>query len=257
MTNPDVTCLLQGRLGNNLFQVAATAAYAKRHGRSWAVPFGYGISPELYDFGLPLTDATADRVVWQPPVFGYHDIPYYPPGTRLILFGYYQSHRHFSDCTDYIREIFPLPDVPMIDAVSLHVRRGDYVVYPETCPPLALDYYAAATKVFTDRGQCQFLVFSDDLNWCRENLLRCNDKAHFNIFGSSNLRLNLATMAACRDHIIANSTFSWWGAWFNRKLRLVVCPRHEDWFNRNVHHDMSQLYPPDWMQIPAPHDLPN
>ena len=256
MSDPDVTCLLQGRLGNNLFEVAATAAYAKRHGLSWAVAPGYGHSPELYDFKLPLTEAFYGRTVYNPPVFGYHEIPPYPPGTRLVLFGFYQSHRYFADCVDYIRDLFVLPDVPMIDVVSLHVRRTDFVVYRETCPPLALDYYAAATKVFTDRGQCDFLVFSDDLHWCRENLPRCNDKARFLIFGHSNLRLNLATMAACRDHIIANSTFSWWGAWFNRKLRLVVCPRHQDWFNHRVTHDMSELYPPDWMQIPAPHEPP-
>lgn len=256
MIDPDVTCFLQGRLGNNLFQVAATAAYAHRHGLSWAVPSGYNHSPEIYSFGMPVTDLSAGppRTLWKPPAFSYSEIPKQPPG-RLILSGYFQSHRYFADCVDYIRSIFVLPDVPMIDAVSIHVRRGDFVFYPETCPPLGLDYYARATKVFTDRGQCTFLVFSDDLNWCRDNLPRCNDRAHFNLFGNSNLRLNLATMAACRDHIIPNSTFGWWGAWFNRKLRLVVCPRHEDWFNHAVSHNMSELYPPDWMQIPAPHEV--
>ena len=164
---------------------------------------------------------------------------------NIRLQGYWQSELYFQEIKDEIRNEFRLAREPdaenrlmlekMRDAesVSLHVRRGDYVRNPEvgrihgTCGP---DYYQAAIEQIMSRvSRPVFYVFSDDPSWTRENIRTpapCTFVTHN--LGRRDVE-DLRLMSHCRHHIVANSSFSWWGAWLGTNLeKQIIAPRR--WF---------------------------
>lgn len=135
--------------------------------------------------------------------------------------------------------------------MSLHVRRGDYVSDARTHATLgvcSLDYYRAAVRYIADHVEApEFFVFSDDIAWAQANLELghpCHYVDHNRGAESYN---DMRLMSLCRHHIIANSSFSWWGAWLNpRADKVVVAPAR--WFaggNRVV----DDLFPPGWVRL--------
>ena len=180
----------------------------------------------------------------------------------VYLDGYWQSDQYFSDITETIRNeavvTEPLAgrnaEIAQIingcEAVSLHIRRGDYIADPVvnqvhgTC---GLDYYARAVEYVAGRvSRPVFFLFSDDPAWVHKNLSLAhplyivdhNDIAH----GYEDMRL----MSLCRHHIIANSSFSWWGAWLNpKKDKIVIAPSR--WFNCDI--QSSDIIPGSWVRI--------
>lgn len=182
------------------------------------------------------------------------------------LHGYFQSERYFADHAPAIRTEFTpraapdaanaalLGEITASTSVSVHVRRGDYVRNPRfnalhgTCPP---EYYASAAARMAGRlKDAVFYVFSDEPDWARKNLslpgaVRVVDH---NTGGPASEDLRL--MSACRHHIIANSTFSWWGAWLNpRPDKKVIAPAR--WFAREGHEN-PDLLPASWLRLAAP-----
>ena len=181
----------------------------------------------------------------------------------LYMEGYWQSERYFGDIAAELRhELTPTEPISpanapiaesirSVEAVSLHVRRGDYVSRPETnhfhgtCSP---DYYRDAVALIKSRlAAPHVFVFSDDFAWARENLgfdvpttfVEANSPAD----GFRDMQL----MSLCRHHIIANSSFSWWGAWLNPSAdKIVIAPRQ--WF-RAAANDVSTLLPDGWIKL--------
>ena len=162
-----------------------------------------------------------------------------PASARLV--GYWQSEKYFEDHADVIRADFafqdPLDDrnaacareIADVTAVAVHVRRGDYVTDPGAralLGALPLDYYVAAAGVIRDRARdVRFFVFSDDPAWCRANL-DLGDPTTFVTHNQGRGHDDLRLMTLCRHHIIANSSFSWWGAWLGQSEgQIVVAPR--------------------------------
>lgn len=246
----DVTLKFAGRLGNNMFQVAAAAAHAKRWGLTWAIPKCY--PTDIYRFNLPVTDDGPERTCpWIEPGFHYYPIPRTDSRTPHCLHGFYQSYRYFEDCADYIRDLFKLASVDRQRLVSLHVRRGDFVSHGDCFRVLPLYYYQNAVQVFTARGFKDFLVFSDDPLWCARHLPSVMPNVNFQFSTVNGAYDALSRMAACAGHIIANSTFSWWAAWLNHGA-TVVCPHRRDWFGpQYAKANMDDLYPPWWLQLQA------
>ena len=181
---------------------------------------------------------------------------------NLFLDGYWQSEQYFGD-NKALREDFKFKNQLSVDdelekivnsssSVSLHVRRGDYVgntVYAQ----LDESYYASAMEMISKQVENPvFLVFSDDLNWA-ENSLLASLKLKYNIvfFKTENgsPMQDLQTMARCRHNIIANSSFSWWGAWLNNNSsKIVVYPNR--WYTdpkTNSEH-IAQM-PKDWFAV--------
>lgn len=186
-------------------------------------------------------------------------------GTVRYLDGYWQSEVFFRDFSDEIRGEFCFPIhtsrqnraiqemIEGTNSVSLHVRRGDYVNNPKanavhgTSP---LNYYRGAIERFRSAlSDPRFFVFSDDISWCRENLghlLSPADQFVCNNVGNSSFR-DMQLMSSCDHHILANSTFSWWGAWLNRSdKKVVVAPRI--WFN-DGRREAPGLIPSSWIRI--------
>jgi hypothetical protein len=189
-------------------------------------------------------------------------------GPDTELFGYFQSERYFSSIADEIRtclqprEPFGMEAQATADRiaeselpVSIHVRRGDYVASAETARvhgTLDLDYYRKALDLIerSAGGRITLFVFSDDAA-AATDLLRSYSGEMIEVRGDPDRPWeDMALMTRCRHHVIANSSFSWWGAWLNPSPdKIVIAPRA--WFapailrKRNV----RDLCPPDWTLI--------
>lgn len=189
----------------------------------------------------------------------------------VYLEGYFQCENYFSDCLAPLLREFSLSAGPAAEVVSLgqnidelrnpvslHVRRGDYVsdvgvsALHNIC---TVDYYQRAMAEIKGRiGECSLVVFSDDVAWVRENLLLGSEV--FYVSGGqtpTGERLTapqeLVLMSRCRHHIISNSTFSWWGAYLNRRAdKIVVAP---GLWNRSKIHSHKNILPPSWLQLPV------
>lgn len=183
----------------------------------------------------------------------------------VYLDGYWQSERYFSNIADLLRQEFMLK-VPLdvaneqmsaqiretgASAVSLHIRRGDYVNNPQTAQYhgiCSLDYYRAAVDYIASRvSEPHFFVFSDDHAWVTDNFRLKHAVTLVDVNGADRGVCDMALMKACRHHIIANSSFSWWGAWLNPSVeKIVVAPAR--WFNQATQ-DTRDLIPPEWMRL--------
>ncbi len=193
-------------------------------------------------------------------------------GDNAYLDGFWQSWKYFDDVADSIRKDFTLKNslsdrakkiadaMQQVNAVSVHVRRGDYVsnatlqrnygVCSETY------YHKAIDAMYAQVENPVFFVFSDDIAWIKSHQsLFSRSQEHENknpkIFYVSDYHLpdyeELMLMASCKHHIIANSSFSWWGAWLDsNKEKIVIAPKV--WFKKKslVPKD---LLPPSWIQF--------
>jgi len=184
-----------------------------------------------------------------------------PDDTNLD--GYWQSERYFKGIEEIIRSELCVKaaaddinlkfaaDIRAVNAVSLHVRRGDYAScaelreYHGLCTP---DYYQNAVRFISSRVTSPiFFVFSDEPCWVKENLSLEAPMIVISHNGTERGEEDLRLMSLCRHHIIANSSFSWWGAWLNpNRQKIVIAPRR--WFN---HPGIvtTDLIPPEWIQI--------
>ena len=182
----------------------------------------------------------------------------------VYLHGYWQSQKYFVDCADRIRADFTITTPPtannaaLLDriratpAISLHVRRGDYASNPAItrvhglCSP---DYYARAVDhVAASMTQAPVIfVFSDDPDWAEANLAFGFETVIVRGNTAQTSHEDLRLMSACRHHIIANSSFSWWGAWLNPSVdKIVVAPGN--WF-ADPKMQNPDICPPSWMRI--------
>lgn len=184
-----------------------------------------------------------------------------PAETYLV--GYWQNEGYFRDVAAQIRAELALRHPPGgsnaealaaiagCTAVSLHVRRGDYVTNKAAnavhgvCPP---DYYRRAVALIAGRvADPHFFVFSDDVPWVRANLPIGGPVTYLDHNGPDAAHEDLRLMRACKHHIIANSTFSWWGAWLSDQPgKIVVAPRR--WMN-DPGYDAADLVPADWLRL--------
>jgi hypothetical protein len=125
---------------------------------------------------------------------------------------------------------------------SVHIRRGDYLRFPNDHPTLLNDYYFKSFDKM--KKNTKFIVFSDDITWCKDNIKGNN---MFYIEDETDY-VNLILMSLCKHNIIANSSFSWWGAWLNKnKNKKVIAPKI--WFGPNKNLNTKDLIPNKWITI--------
>lgn len=181
----------------------------------------------------------------------------------LYLDGYWQSPKYFESIRSTLLEDFTLR-APMSSSaesmarrmraspsVSVHIRRGDYVANPKVAAsygPCTEAYYKrAAAEITKHVAHPTWFVFSDDIDWVKENL----DFPGTVIYVSgeaANDQEELLLMAACSHNVIANSSFSWWGAWLNQNPdKMVVAP--SPWFDTRQK-DHADILPSSWTHIP-------
>lgn len=182
---------------------------------------------------------------------------------QVYLDGYWQSEQYFVSIRPLLLQEFSLKAAPTAGflrladqirarrAVSIHIRRGDYVADQTTQQVhgvCSLEYYQQAVRELASHfDQLEFYVFSDDITWAEANLRL----PHPMVFMGQAQQLKnyeeLLLMSLCRHNIIANSTFSWWGAWLNQHPdKRVIAPAK--WFN-DPEKDASDLVPVAWNRI--------
>lgn len=242
-----------GRFGNQLFQVAAAVALARRNGdeaifHRWE--YGNRFANQVFQ-----SDKVRVDHIWKEPSFTFTEIPY---RMNLSLEGYFQSERYFADCADEIRRIFkPSDDITAyldenhaglseVTTCSIHVRRTDYLRLSQYHTPQSMRYYRPAMKMIQDfEPDVLFVIFSDDIGWCRKQF---KSNSAFRFIEDEDDEVDFFLMTRCDHHIIANSSFSWWGAWLNDKTgKLVVAP--SKWFGYAASHKTDDLYAKGWMII--------
>jgi hypothetical protein len=179
------------------------------------------------------------------------------------LSGYYQSPKYFNNYRDKIIDLFSLDDIynerigkiykniknNFNETVSLHVRRGDYLKLSHFHTNIVKKYYDEAMNYFSDSILC--VIFSDDIEWCKANFNYKNMFFVENIYLDSlpNDVIELKLMNLCDNNIIANSSFSWWGAWLNTNInKKVIAPKR--WFEDDVKNDeIKDIYDTEWIII--------
>jgi len=254
-----ISTKLMGGLGNYMFQISAAFAISLRDNKE--------LICETYDTQVPqkpvqtyennlfrkvkFTSEHIAHIPYGEPKFSFSEIPFIEGNMRL--YGYFQSEKYFRNYRKEVLELFDLnqeiqekiqekyQEVLSKNPTSLHVRRGDYVWLNDYHANQQVSYYQEATNLIGSEEH--YLIFSDDISWCEENLNFIKNKT----FVKDNLDYeDLFLMSFCSNHIIANSSFSWWGAWLNKnENKKVVAPKQ--WFGKsNSHLETTDLYCEKW-----------
>ncbi|MFV8392951.1 alpha-1,2-fucosyltransferase [Flavobacterium sp. LB2P6] len=183
----------------------------------------------------------------------------------VYLKGYFQSYKYFMGYEDFIRQLFSFPvdklneinkglliKIKSLKTIAIHIRRGDYVsdkITTEYHGSCSLDYYLEAIKLLTSKNKDFTLVFfSDDSDWVKEQF---NDLPYSKIVVDHNKGeyswRDMLLMSSCSHNIIANSSFSWWAAWFNENPeKKVIAPK--EWF-KTKDLNTQTLLPEEWIKI--------
>ena len=178
--------------------------------------------------------------------------------SNLYYIGYWQSYKYFSSIESELRKIFTFPNsiidnynknlsdvILSSNSVRLHIRRGDYVgnsIYENIA---TLDYYQRALD-YMDKNvlNMKLFLFSNDVEWCLNNLnlKNCTVVSHNT---GTNSFWDMYLMSSCKHNIIANSSFSWWGAWLNTNPgKIVISPKR--WINDN-RVNIDDIIPETWI----------
>lgn len=233
-----ITTVLQGRTGNNFYQIAMLVAYAKRHGLLYHIPQA---SPHRHDKKMPfiiqgMCEKGSCVDYYEPMQDGqavYVDIP---KMDNVCFRGYWQSFKYIDDQRDEILKAFNMPWKLIKGVVSIHVRRTDFIML-KAFSVMPGSYYKKCIEYFMQRGYMSFYVFSDDIPWCSEffNQSRFKDCEFTFIVGNTDVD-DLVYMSCCEHNITANSSFSFVGAWLNQNPdKIVLCPPKKDmWYNRDM-----------------------
>ena len=279
-----LTCYLQGGLGNQLFQIFTTIAYALNHKKVFMFTNKHRLdaarSTYWTTFLAPLAKFTKDvnynhsgllKLVEKE--FAYNELPYVN-GDNILLCGYFQSEKYFAPHAHNIMKLINLADqkarvklktnleqkyhFAYAQTISLHIRRGDYKKLPDHYPLLSYAYYQAALAHIVAASRVPVntvLIFCeqpdvDDISPLLEQLKQKYPQLTFRFieFNISDWE-QLLLMSLCQHNIIANSSYSWWGAYFSSKLDKIVC-YPANWFGTKLQqHNTKDLCPAHWVKI--------
>lgn len=191
-------------------------------------------------------EVNTDTMIFKKEVFQYEN---------MYLYGFWQSEKYFSDIRNILLSEFNFPEInddKNMDilkkiqqhiSVSIHVRRGDYVT--SIFPTMTKDYYQRAMDYFFKKySNVFFVVFSDDISWAKKYISFKNG-IFVNWNNGKESYKDMQLMSLCNHNIIANSSFSWWGAWLNRNEdKEIIAP--SKWF---YHRKTPDIYCPGWIII--------
>ncbi len=258
-----------GQLGNQMFQIASLRGIAANRGYNYCFPIHQHVTVDALgnnlriDIQNPFTlqninplnvqAIDPDRPVVNEDGFHFNEGIFNECPDWVDLRGFFQTEKYFAHVKDMIREMFTFrpeildPARQMIESlnkvpVALHIRRGDFLRNSGNHHNLSIDWYGRALDKINLDGR-QVVIFSDDPDWCREQQV-FGDDDKFLVSESNNHYTDLALMSLCSGHIIANSTYSWWGAWL-ADSKEVIAPAK--WFGPdNEHLSIEDLYCDHW-----------
>ena len=270
-----ITTHLMGGLGNQLFQIFTTIAYALEHKTAFRFPNVYELSvgTTRYTYWTTFLKSMAKFLeapdslqypIWNEPSFKYTKIPFYE---NIKLYGYFQSPKYFEN---QAASIFKLLQIEQQreelrtnfneiigkeerETISMHFRIGDYKAIQHCHPVMPISYYMNALSLFISSKKYTVLYFCEDVDKNDVNpIIQKLEKTFKNmqfircppVFADWQQML---LMSLCSHNIIANSTFSWWGAYFNTNKEKIVC-YPDTWFGPAIPHDVTDLFPEEWIR---------
>lgn len=280
-----ITCNLMGGLGNQLFQIFTTLSYAIRSGNIFVfadfktLGTNETIIRQTYwdSFLLSLKPFTRNLFPKCKTInekkFSYEDIKLSEIKNQdILLYGYFQSYKYFQNEFITICKLIKLADMKynllqtkseytytsgfLYHTVSIHFRLGDYKKVQHCHPLMTYDYYEKALSYIVSQNKkimnvlyfCEeedLLDVSVTINQLKENFsslnfTRCSNKLED--------WEQMLLMSLCKNNIIANSSFSWWGAYFNLNEDKIVCYPSK-WFGPSINNDTKDMFPPEWIKI--------
>jgi len=253
-----------GRLGNQMFQYAALKGIAANHGYNICIPQSQKQNEwtdhqlnnafkmsSLTSLNYQYIDSNRPTVVEE--TFTFNENIFNTCPDWVTIQGFFQSEKYFKHIRNDLLKDFEFHDEILEPTkktisywkhpIALHIRRTDYITNPNHTS-LELDYYETALKEFDSNDE--IIIFSDDPQWCMEQSLFDSDRFMVSETGSN--YMDLCLMSLCSGHIIANSSFSWWGAWMSSSNH-VIAP--SGWFkgSNNEHLDTKDIIPNNWTMI--------
>jgi hypothetical protein len=275
-----ITCNLKGGLGNQLFEIFATMSYAIDSDHIFYFKSTYALNNGVtkrhtYWHGLliflrkHLTDSIYNHnmKIVREKSFSYEELPITTLLDNIILDGYFQSHKYFEK--NY-KQIYDLLQFEVLkkkatmkynynykEFVSMHFRQGDYKNLQDTHPILTYKYYENSLKEIlkkTNNNLQKVLFFCEKedneeidkiIGELKKTIKNC---AFIKVTDNVEDWQQLLLMSACSHNIIANSSFSWWGAYLNTNPKKIVC-YPEIWFGPKAPNDTSDLFPESWTKI--------
>jgi hypothetical protein len=259
-----ITSYLQGGLGNQMFQIAAAYVLSKKLNVDCAFNFNMCYTPAQGNTSDKYSDNIFKNIKnenidlnsfkrYMQPKFSYNELPMVD---NIMLIGDFQSEKYFDGYSEEVKSLFYFDklDMQMVKEyleseikikdkiTSIHVRRGDYLTKPNFHPTCGLEYYKKAIEILDD-GNTDFIFVSDDIKWCRDNFK--GDNIFYSPF--TNELYDLYLLMNCNNHIIANSSFSWWGAYLCGQDNKVVSPKI--WFGPEGPQDTEDIYLDNWIKL--------
>ena len=258
-----------GNLGNSMFQLASTIGIAASKNYEVKLPrhetyfdTHYNCNNvsifDGFDIDIPvLTTSDYENIkhVYREPYFHFSsDIYNIKDSTDLS--GYLQTERYFKNVEVQVKKVFSFKQqfadeaaslfnrfgIDPLETTSLHIRRGDFLVKQVYHPLQSSQYFFDASKASHLKNT---LIFSDGINWCKENIKGKN------IYYSdlTSCFSDLKAISMCKNNIIVNSTFGWWGAWLNSSVdKTIIAPKI--WFGPgNAHLNTSDIIPSSWTKL--------
>jgi hypothetical protein len=179
----------------------------------------------------------------------------------IYLDGYWQNEKYFLDAKDHLLKELSFRNIPVpkyfdilkkieeTNSISMHFRRGDYVNEKGYYTPLLDYYHNALDKIIQTTGNknLRLFIFSDDIDWVKKEFKTEYPMTYVDADNNLSDYEQLIAMSKCKHNIIANSSFSWWGAWLNtNKDKLVICP--PEWTEPGKYNTDS-LFPNSWIRL--------
>jgi hypothetical protein len=249
-----------GRLGNQMFQIASTIGIAVKNSHDFSFPvwrchYNNINCFEYFENNLPIFNGGTQQSITEKE-FKYSPINL-NKRINYDLFGYFQSEKYFEHCKDLVSYFFnPKKEIYydlenkykniLENSCSIHVRRGDYLSNTSVYSINEMEYYKnSISEIQTNKQkELNFLVFSDDLDWCKKNFIGNN----FVFVKTENHVKDMILMSMCENNIITNSSFSWWAAWINKnKNKKIIAPKK--WFTKNSNLYDGDIIPNNWIKI--------
>jgi len=278
-----ISCNLMGGLGNQLFQIFATISLALSNNYLYIFPHSKflttGVTRRTYWYSLldnlwnnttwNNPDADNPRILSLPPVeekgFEYDETVAVRVKKSVCLHGYFQSYKYFEKHYNTIIQLIGLRIKQQAikektkvfaqgrSTVSLHFRLGDYISKQSHHPIMPIKYYMNALTRIIDKDTFRVIYFGEKedevtIKICIQILQK---KFPYLEFVKADLEEDweqMLLMSLCDHNVIANSSFSWWGAYFNSNPDKIVC-YPSTWFGPALKHDTKDLCPPEWIQI--------
>jgi len=251
-----ISCNLQGGLGNQMFQIAATVSLALSNDDTYSFNFHQCYTPNQGNQSIKYIDNIFKNIPnhnnyefekkYNEPKFSFSNIPY---EKNLLLNGYFQSEKYFKNNINDIKKLFFISDknIKVISSkydiknlTCVHIRRGDYLKFKDFHFTCDLNYYQKAIELINDT---KFIFVSDDMDWVKLNFK--SDNFLYSDFDDEILDFTLITM--CKNVIISNSSFSWWGSYLNDNNGKIITPKK--WFGPTGPKDTQDIIPNEWVSI--------